>query len=108
MDGMTIAGVRPLVDLVDLYVIYEDGTPAHLQVPDGRQPELARPGAFVSRERYGERLAELHAETAARVARLQQADEERQRADYQALLGSGVPDDTARRMAGYEGPGGER
>ncbi|WP_327594718.1 hypothetical protein [Streptomyces chartreusis] len=104
MDGMTIAGVRPIAELVDLYVIYEDGTPAHLQVPEGAEPALSRPGRFVSAEEYGQRLDELNVASTAYVARLHEQDEERTRTDYLELRRTGVRHESASRMSGYTGP----
>ncbi|NBM15779.1 NAD-glutamate dehydrogenase [Streptomyces sp. GC420] len=100
---MTIAGVSPVGELVDVFVIYEDGTPAHMQVLAGTEPMLSRPGAFVSRAEYGERVRELREGTAARVAELEAADEAHHRADYDALRAAGVAEDSARRLSGYGG-----
>jgi hypothetical protein len=105
MDTMTIAGVRPVGELIEVFVIYEDGTPARLEVPAGAEPRLSRPGAVVTMEEYGERVRELEEGTAAYVARLTAEDEARHAADYAALLAAGVAEDSARRMSGYEGKG---
>lgn len=101
MATMTIAGVRPAGQLVDAYVLYDDGTASHMQVIEGQEPQLARPGRFVTAEEYAARLQELHEQSAAYVAELEAADEARHRADFEALVGLGVPEDSARRMAGF-------
>jgi thymidylate synthase ThyX len=100
MESMAIAGAGPLGDYVDRYVIYDDGTTGHLQVPDGLEPTLSRPGRVVSRDAYSDRLGELQAATAAHVAALEAGDQARHETDYAALLGAGVPEETARRMSG--------
>ncbi|MEV5929916.1 hypothetical protein ACPCSG_27035 [Streptomyces cellulosae] len=101
MGTMTIAGVRPAGELADVFVLYDDGTASHMQVIEGQEPQLARPGRFVTAEQYEARLQELHDQNAAYVAELEAADEARHRADFEALVGLGVPEDSARRMAGY-------
>ncbi|MGJ3558809.1 hypothetical protein ACR6C2_07470 [Streptomyces sp. INA 01156] len=98
---MTIAGARPIGELADLYVLYEDGTTGHLQVLAGSEPTLSRPGRFVTLDEYSERLQELHDGTAAHVAELEAEDEARRAADYEALIAAGVAHGSARRMAGY-------
>ncbi|MFD0208958.1 hypothetical protein ACFVH9_07460 [Streptomyces hirsutus] len=103
MHTMTIAGARPFVEMADLYVIYDDGTTGHMQVPEGTEPTLSRPGRVVSRDEYSERLHELREGTAAHVAVLEAQDEARHRADYEALVTAGVAEESARRMAGYLG-----
>ncbi|MEU6594800.1 hypothetical protein ABZ923_37335 [Streptomyces sp. NPDC046881] len=105
MDTMVIAGVRPVGESVDLYVIYDDGTPAHMQVLAGMEPVLSRPGRFVSLEEYGERRQELQDGITAHIASLEKADEIRQENDFEALIALGVPEDSARRMSGYTGQG---
>jgi hypothetical protein len=100
MDSMTVAGARLLDEVTDWYVIYDDGSAGHMQVLAETEPVLSRPGRFVTRDEYSDRLGELNAATAAYVAELTAADEARQTADYEALLAAGVPDDTARRMSG--------
>ncbi|WP_411092336.1 hypothetical protein [Streptomyces sp. 049-1] len=100
MESMAIAGAGPLGGYADRYVIYEDGTAGHLQVLEGQEPTLSRPGRFVSRDAYSDRLGELQAGTAAHVAELEAGDQERHEVDYAALLGAGVPEETARRMSG--------
>lgn len=101
MATMTIAGARPVGELVDVFVIYDDGTAGHLQVDARVTPTLSRAGTIVTKEQYGERARELRDRTAAHVARLMDEDEARRRTDLAALLGAGVPEETARRMAGY-------
>jgi hypothetical protein len=100
MDTMTIAGAQQVGAPVDWYVIYDDGTTGHLQMLDGGEPELSRPGRFVSLDEYSDQLGRLRDGTAAHIATLKAADEARHRADYEALIGLGVPEETARRMAG--------
>ncbi|MDQ1018986.1 hypothetical protein [Streptomyces afghaniensis] len=103
MDTMTVAGARPIGEIVDVFVIYDDGTPAHMQILAEAKPTLSRPGRLVSEEQYGKRLQELRASSAAHVAALEAQDEARHQEDYEALLGAGVPEESARRMAGYTG-----
>ncbi|MFI9418107.1 hypothetical protein [Streptomyces werraensis] len=106
MDTMTIAGAQPAGEVVDVYVIYDDGTTGHLQASADRELTLSRPGRVVSRDEYSERLGQLRDGTAAHVAALEAADEARHRADFEALVGLGVPEESARRMAGF--PDGRR
>ncbi|MFF5968293.1 hypothetical protein ACFY64_32125 [Streptomyces collinus] len=103
MDTMSVAGAKPVGEIVDVFVIYDDGTPARIQLLAGPEPTLARPGRVVSEEEYGARLQELREGTRAYVAQLEAQDEARQRADYEVLRGLGVPEENARRMAGYNG-----
>ena len=103
MSSMAIAGASPVGELVEWFVIYDDGTTGRMQVSKGTEPTLSRSGSFVSEEEYGARVQQLGEGTAAHVAELQAADEARQAADYEALVGLGVPEDSARRMAGYDG-----
>ncbi|PSK58004.1 hypothetical protein B0E38_01849 [Streptomyces sp. 111WW2] len=104
MDTMAIAGADPVGELVDRYVIYDDGTAGQMQVLAGTEPTLSRPGRFVSRDEYSDRLQELREGTAAHLAGLTAEDEARHRADYEALRAAGVAEVSARRMAGYTGP----
>lgn len=101
MATMTIAGARPVGEPADLFVIYEDGTPAQMQVVAGTKPALARPGRFVTAEEHAARLQKLHDATAAYVTGLKAADEARHQADYEALVAAGVAHESARRMAGF-------
>ncbi|MGX1514053.1 hypothetical protein [Streptomyces collinus] len=105
MDGMSIAGTAPVGQTVDRYVIYDDGAAGHLQVLDGTEPVLMRPGRFVTEEEYGARVLELREQTARYIAGLTAEDDARQAADYAALLAAGVAEESARRMAGYQGEG---
>lgn len=107
MDGMSIAGAAPVGETVDRYVIFDDGVTGHMRVPAGVEPVLLRPGRFVTEEEWGERVRELREQSAAHVARLLAADDARHAADYAALRDAGVPEESARRMAGYE-DGGRR
>jgi hypothetical protein len=100
---MSVAGAKPVGEIENVFVIYDDGTPAHMQVLAGPEPTLSRPGRIVSEEEYGARLQELRATTAAHVADMEAQDEARHRDDYEVLLGLGVPEVNARRMAGYLG-----
>lgn len=100
---MTIAGAQPVGETADVYVIYDDGTPGHLQIPVGEEPALSRAGRVVPEEEYAARLEELRTGTAELVAKLEAEDETRQRGDYEVLRGLGVPEETARRMASYTG-----
>ncbi|GGQ50221.1 hypothetical protein GCM10010250_22280 [Streptomyces althioticus] len=86
------------------YVVYDDGSASVMTTTTGEEPPLAKPGAFVSREEYEERQDAIKAARDEYVAGLQAEDERRTREDYEALIASGVPEATARRLSGYTGP----
>ncbi|MGO4422754.1 hypothetical protein AB4Z54_29635 [Streptomyces sp. MCAF7] len=99
-----VDGAEPAGRTATYYVIYDDGTAGLIKVTGGHEPQLARPGTLVPATRYEARLGELTADHAAYVIQLQAADEARTRQDYEALLGAGVPEESARRMSGHTAP----
>lgn len=87
------------------YVLYEDGSTGLLQTSNlDDVPELTKPGHFVTEQEYNEAVAQMELQRAEYVANLQAEDNARQLEDYQALRAAGVPEATARRMSGYDGP----
>ncbi|UJV43003.1 hypothetical protein [Streptomyces sp. AMCC400023] len=97
-----LPGVQPIAATRKLYVLYDDGSTGLMET-SVEEPRLAKPGRFVSEAAYETRLGELRADTGVRVAGLVAGDEERARADFDALTGAGIPEATARRLSGYEG-----
>lgn len=85
------------------YVLFEDGSASLMTSTTGEEPPLAKPGRFVDREEYETRKGEIRAAREAHVADLQAEDEQRTREDYEALIATGVPEATARRLSGYTG-----
>ncbi|MTE20264.1 hypothetical protein F0L17_14330 [Streptomyces sp. TRM43335] len=84
------------------YVIYDDGSVGRIVTDTGTEPDLAKAGRFVSQAEYQAAVDALDAER-----EQQQAEEEAMRsaqakADYEALVAAGVPEDTAARMSGYD------
>ncbi|MGW3971213.1 hypothetical protein ACWEFD_18175 [Streptomyces ardesiacus] len=85
------------------YVLFEDGSVSLMTSTTGEMPALGKPGRSVSREEYETRQAEIRAAREKYVADLQAEDDRRTREDYEALISSGVPEATARRLSGYTG-----
>lgn len=94
-------------EVTTYYVLFEDGSASVMTTTTGEEPPLAKPGRFVDREEYENRQAEIRAAREAHIADLQAEDERRTREDYEALIASGIPEATARRLSGYTGPAAE-
>lgn len=58
----------------------------------------------ISEAEYNDGVAAVEAANAEREAQERAAEQERCRADYEALIAAGVPPETAARMSGYEPP----
>ncbi|MEW2568294.1 hypothetical protein [Streptomyces sp. NPDC047070] len=101
--AMTVTGedLEQLGETVTYWVIYSHGGVGRVDVTNGAEPEVD--GRLVDEAEYLARLEEIKEGRAAYLAGLLAADEQRTREDYEALLGAGVPEATARRMSGYEG-----
>lgn len=97
-----LPGAQPIAATRKLYVLYEDGSTGLMET-SVEEPRLPKPGRFVSEAEHATRLSELRAGTGVRLAELVAGDEERTRADFDALTGAGLPEATARRLSGYEG-----
>ncbi|PSK57990.1 hypothetical protein B0E38_01835 [Streptomyces sp. 111WW2] len=89
------------------YVLFDDGSASLMTSTTGEEPPLPKPGRFVDQTEYEERRDAIRAEREEYVAELQAEDERRTREDYEALIATGVPEATARRLSGYTGPGEE-
>lgn len=87
------------------WAVYEDGSTERLETDGQEEPQLHKPGRFVSEAAYNKKLRELQKAKEALVAGLVAEDTERTRGDYEALLGTGLPEATARRLSGYEPEG---
>lgn len=85
------------------YVLYEDGTLGLIEHRGQEPPRLARPGRIITEEEYARRRDQWEIAVADHAEKLRAADEERCRADFLALLASGIPEETARRLSGYTG-----
>lgn len=90
------------------WVIYDDGSTGRIELStsDG-PPVLTKAGRFVTEAAYTERLGHMHAAREARLAAEQAAQEADAHDDYNALVASGIPDATARRLSGYQADAGE-
>ncbi|CAL9538084.1 hypothetical protein [Streptomyces sp. enrichment culture] len=67
-------------------------------------PTLPEGATELTAEEYAAELADVEAARQAHADGLVAADEANQSADYQALRASGIPEETARRLTGYDGP----
>ncbi|MYX39055.1 MULTISPECIES: hypothetical protein [unclassified Streptomyces] len=94
---------EPETEPVTYWALYEDGSAGLIKTTTGEEPVLTKPGQLVTEEEYTAKFEELRAAHEAHVAQLQAEDEQRTREDYDALIGAGVPEATARRMSGYQG-----
>lgn len=83
------------------WILYDDGTTGKIETTGPELGELAKPGREVTFTEYDERLTELRAVSDDYLAELQAADLARLKGDYDALIALGLPEDTARRMSGY-------
>lgn len=104
MGGMRVTGAEVAGETVTYWAVYDDGSAGRIEVTNGEEPVLSKPGRLVTEEEYGERLEEIQAERDRARAELEAADLARTREDYLALREAGVPEATARRMSGYTGP----
>lgn len=101
---MLVAGAQEIPETTTYYVLYEDGSTGAIEASGEEAPRLAKPGEFVHEEEYRARLDALKEQRAVHVAGLLAGDEERTRGDFEALTGAGIPEGTARRLSGWEGP----
>ncbi|WP_326817852.1 hypothetical protein OIE61_29195 [Streptomyces sp. NBC_01762] len=97
-----VPGIQPVAEPVTYWVLYDDGSSGRTESTTG-EPTLTSPGRLVTEAEYQARVDELKAANDAYVAEIQAEDEARQRQDFEALVASGLPDATARRLSGYEG-----
>lgn len=67
-------------------------------------PSLPQGATALTREEYETELAAVEAARQEHAEDLVAADEANQSADYEALRASGIPEATARRLAGFTGP----
>lgn len=92
------------VEATTFYVLFDDGSASLMMSTTGEEPPLSKPGRFVDRDEYEARQDEIRTAREEHVAALQAEDERRTREDYEALIATGVPEATARRLSGYTGP----
>lgn len=83
------------------YVIYDDGSLGRIEMWSDEEPQLSKPGRFVTEAEYQAALDEMRGNTAARVAALRDEDQARHEAEYEDLLAAGIPERTARRLSGF-------
>ncbi|MFF1834252.1 hypothetical protein ACFVXE_08605 [Streptomyces sp. NPDC058231] len=103
MPETELGGDLPVVEPVTYWVLYDDGSSGRIESTTG-EPTLTSPGHLVTEAEYQARINELNAANEAHIAAIQAEEDERKREDYDALIAAGVPDVTARRLSGYEGP----
>lgn len=73
---------------------------------DTEEPQPLPDGATaLTEEEYEAALLDVEAARQEHAEELVATDEANQRADYDALVATGVPEATARRLSGYTGPG---
>lgn len=70
-------------------------------VEDGTEVPPPAGAVEISQSEYRDGVAAVESAHAEYVAGLEEADEVRARADYEALIAAGIPEETARRMSGY-------
>ncbi|MDX3237197.1 hypothetical protein PV392_16265 [Streptomyces sp. ME03-5709C] len=99
-----IPGDDPETEPVTYYVLYEDGSAGLITSTTGQEPVLTKPGRLVDEADYTSVFQTLRVANEEHVAELQAEDEQRTREDFEALIALGMPEATARRMSGYEGP----
>lgn len=90
-------------EMTVFYAIYDDGSISRVENLSGEEPQLLKPGRYVSAEEYQAAYDAISAKREEYVAELRAADEARTKGDYDALIAAGIPDATARRLSGYEG-----
>lgn len=77
-------------------------------ITDAEEPQPLPDGATeLTEEEYEAALVDVEAARQQYAEELVAADEANQRADYTALRTSGIPEETARRLTGYDGPDAE-
>ncbi|MDX3345880.1 hypothetical protein PV387_03375 [Streptomyces sp. ME02-6987-2C] len=69
-----------------------------------RTPEVPEGATALTSAEYEAALADVEAQRHAHAQQLTETDEANQSADYEALRASGIPEATARRLAGFTGP----
>lgn len=91
---------------VEFHIIYEDGSVEVQTHPDmpGAQPMLAKPGRVSGKIEYDQYLARIDGQNAIWLAETNARSQQLVKADYDALIGAGIPEATARRITRYEGP----
>ncbi|MEV5929901.1 hypothetical protein ACPCSG_26960 [Streptomyces cellulosae] len=87
-----------------LYYRTAEGSLVSRVVTGGGEPALPDGATALTEEEYLAALADVEAARQAHADELVAADEANQLADYQALRASGIPEATARRLTGYDGP----
>lgn len=88
------------------YVVYDDGSIELLTMTGTGtlEPVLDKPGRITSKAEYDQYKAVLDERHAIYLAELEGAEQAAMKTDYDALIASGVPEATARRLSGYTGP----
>lgn len=74
---------------------------------DVEAPSPPDGATLLTEEEHAAALADVEAARRQHAEELVAADEANQRADYEALITTGVPEATARRLSGYTGPAAE-
>lgn len=93
-------------ETVTFYLIYEDGSVESQTVPDvpGVAAFLSKPGRVAGKVEYDQYLAKLEEQHAIWLSETHAREQQVKKDDYDALIVAGIPDATARRITGYEGP----
>ncbi|MFC8332712.1 hypothetical protein [Streptomyces olivaceus] len=97
----SLAGHQHVAEKRTHYVLYADGALGKLTMTGDQEPLVTRGGRLVSEEAYEELRASVTSAREARVAELLAEDARRQLADFQDLVGAGLPERVARRLSGY-------
>lgn len=87
-----------------IYYQYEDGSVAHRVTTGGAKPATPEGATEISEEEYRAALAAIEDANRERAEERRAEEQARAKADYEALLAAGIPEETARRMSGYTGP----
>ena len=91
---------------VTFYIIYEDGSVEAQTLPDipDVEPVLTKAGRVSGKIEYDQYLFRLNEQNNIWMGETQAREQQLLKADYDALIAAGIPEATARRITGYDGP----
>ncbi|MBC9729248.1 hypothetical protein [Streptomyces sp. TRM68367] len=100
---MTFPAEPSTTPMETLYALLDNGGVYATSWEQGQpgSQALPSPGRIVTQDEYQARLDEINAANGQRVVDAEAARQHEARADYDALIGAGIPAATAQRLTGY-------
>lgn len=86
-----------------VYYMFDNGSVASRTVTGSEPPALPDGAVEITQAEYEQELAAIQQAHDDAVADVEAAEAQQREDDYNALIAAGIPEATARRMAGYYG-----